>query len=161
MSRWVWRIVTAVGLWGAAIGYGELTDRTPHLLPLAAAVAAILAVVWLCTDALEVSEPPQWTLYRSAAPERTFDPRFSRLSQELAEASDRRSASIAVHRSLTAIADRMLRDRYDVDRRREPDRQPATYSVSPRRRTSTAVPGTEKLVFSPLLFDVLDRLESL
>lgn len=160
MSRWVWRIVTAVGLWGAAIGYGELTDRTPHLLPLAAAVAAILAVVWLCTDALEVSEPPQWTLYRSATPERTFDPRFSRLSQELAEASDRRSASIAVHRSLTAIADRMLRDRYDVDRAENPS---AARDIlgEPAASYLDTVPGTEKLVFSPLLFDVLDRLESL
>lgn len=160
MRRWVWRIVTAFGVWAAVIGYGELTDRRPHLLALAGAVAAILTVVWLCVDALELSDPPQWTLYRSPTPERTFDPRFSRLSQELAEAADRRSASIAVHRSLSAVADRILRDKYDVDRARDPS---AARDIlgEPAASYLEAAPGTEKAVFSPLLFDVLDRLESL
>jgi len=160
MKRWVLRGVAGVCLWGAVIGYAELTDRRPHLLALAGAVAALLTVVWLCADAFELADPPQWSLYRSPSPERTFDPRFSRLSQELAEASDRRAASVALHNSLAAVADRILLDKYDVDHAHQPE---AAREILGEPATSylEAEPGIEKVVFSRLLSDVLDRLESL
>ena len=106
------------------------------------------------------AEPAQWSLYRAPAPARTFDPRFSRLAQELDEASDRRSASLAVHTSLSAVADRILFDRYDVDRARDPDAAREILGEQAWTYLDTT-PRNEKMVFSPQLFDVLDRLESL
>lgn len=162
MTRWVWRALAAVCVWAAALGFVVLTERELHPLELAAASTAVLTVLWLCLDAYQHAGEAQWSLYRAAAPERTFDPRFSRLSQQLDEDTDRQSASTALHASLVAVADRLLLDRYDVDRGREPaaarrilgDRAWSYLDTGPG-------PGADTVVFTPLLFDVLDRLESL
>lgn len=154
------RVVAAVALWGLLIGYAKLDDRQPHAVGLAAAVGAVLAAVWLCVDAYEVADPPQWTLYHSRPVSRSFDPRFSRLSQELAEASNRQAASFAVHVSVERVADRILLDKYGVDRAAEP----ATASqILGNQATAflAADPAADKNVFTPQLSDVLTRLESL
>ncbi len=160
MRRWLKRVVAAFAVWAFILGFAVFTERDPHPIPLAAAVAAGLAVVWLCTDIHQGEETPEWSLYHAPAPARTFDPRFSRLSQELNEASDRRSASRAVHTSLSKVADRILLDRYDIDRASNPVEARA---ILGERAWSylTTKPGDEKVVFSAELFDVLDRLESL
>lgn len=129
-------------------------------MALAAATAAVFTVGWLCADAYQHAEKPEWTLYHGPATERTFDPRFSRLSQQLDENTDRAAASTALHADLTAVADRVLRDKYDVDRHL----QPAVARDILGDRVWTYVgdaPVNDRVVFTPLLFDVLDRLESL
>jgi hypothetical protein len=160
MSRWLARAVTAVAVWGLLLGYARLDDRQPHPVGLAAAVVSVLAVVWLCADAYEVARPPEWELYHSRAPARSFDPRFSRLSQELAESSSREAVALAVQTSVGAVADRILLDMYGVDRGRDPEAarrilgdQTADYLVRDPRR--------DKDVFTPQLSAVLTRLESL
>ena len=160
MKVWLKRALAVVCVWGAAVGFAVFTERHPHPLPLAAAVAAILTVVWLCVDAYQDAESPPWSLYRSPTPARTFDPRFSRLSQQLDEAADRREASVAVHASLAAVADRILLDKYDVDRERDPEAAHEILGEDVWSYLSTAA-GSEKVVFSPRLFAVLDRLETL
>lgn len=94
------------------------------------------------------------------SPARTFDPRFSRLSQQLDEASDRREASVAVHASLIPVADRILFDKYDIDRELHPEAARAILGEDVWSYLHSR-PGSEKVVFSPQLFAVLDRLESL
>lgn len=140
--------------------WARLDNRDPHYLGLAAAVLAGLAVIWLCVDAYSVSLPPQWELYFSRSPGRSFDPRFSRLSQELAEASNRQTASIALHDSIEKIADEILRTKYGVERRTDPEG--AQRVLGPEVSAYLAVdPNRERDVFSQRLFDVLTRLESL
>jgi len=160
MKVWLQRAAVGICVWLAAIAFAIFTERHPHPLALAAAVAAVLTVVWLCVDAFQTTEAPQWSLYRAPAPPRTFDPRFSRLSQELNEATDRRAASVALHTSLSAVADRILLDKYAVDLEREPA---AAREILGEQAWSylEARPSSEKVVFSPQVFDVLDRLESL
>jgi hypothetical protein len=160
MKRWLLRGLVAIVVWGATIGFAVFTEHHPHPIALGGAVAATLTVVWLVTDAFVSAEPAQWSLYRAPAPARTFDPRFSRLAQELDEASDRRSASLAVHTSLSAVADRILLDRYDVDRVNDPDASREILGEQVWTYLGTN-PRNEKVVFTPALFDVLDRLESL
>lgn len=160
MMPWVKRGLVALCAWAGTFGFAVLTDRHPHPVALAAATTAVLTVGWLCADAYQHAENADWSLYRAPAPERTFDPRFSRLSQELDEDTDREAASIALHADLTAVADRILLDKYDVDRQSQPavardilgDRVWAYVDVPP---------SNDRVVFTPLLFDVLDRLESL
>jgi hypothetical protein len=160
MRRWVKRVAIAVCFWIGTMGFAVFTDRHPHPFALAAATAALFTVGWLCTDAFEDAETPQWTLYRVASPERTFDPRFSRLSQELDEATDRKAASRALHASLNAVAGHILLAKYDVDLGRQPEE---ARSILGERAWSylDATPGDDRVVFTPLVSDVLDRLESL
>src|SRR5581483_2553654 len=99
MMRWLARLAVAAALWGALCLWANLDDRNPYYLGLAAAVLASLTVVWLCVDAYSVALPPQWEIHYSHSPGRTFDPRFSRLSQELAEAANRQAAATALHES--------------------------------------------------------------
>ncbi len=160
MRRWLFRGVVAAAVWAALLGYAALDDRQPHPVGLAAAVTAVLAVVWLCTDAYEVAEPPQWALYQSISPDRTFDPRFSRLSQEIAEASDRKAASRAVHQSLSQVADKILLERYGVNRGVDPDAAREVLG-GPTSAFLGVDPEDDARVFSPALSDVLTRLESL
>ncbi len=145
-------------------GPSSASPSSPSASPirslLAAAVAAILTVVWLCVDAYQDAEPPQWSLYRSPSPARTFDPRFSRLSQELDEASDRREASRGGAYESVPVADRILFDKYDVDRELHPEAARAILGEDVWSYLHSR-PGSEKVVFSPQLFAVLDRLESL
>ncbi len=159
-KRWLLRGLVAVAVWAGVTGFAELTDRRPHLLALAGAVAAVVAVGWLCTDTLGLADAADWSLYRSPSPDRSFDPRFSRLSQELAEATDRRTASAVLHASLVAVADQILFDRYDVDRARQPVE---AKDILGERATAylAAGPGAETDVSSPRVSHVLDRLESL
>ncbi|MEJ7630247.1 MAG: hypothetical protein WKF54_11705 [Nocardioidaceae bacterium] len=160
MSGWRARAGAAILVWGLVVGFAYFIERPPHLVVDGAAVCAVLTVVWLLTDTIELAEPPDWSLYHSSSPDRTFDPRFSRLSQELSDASDRRAASVAVHDSLDAVADRILLDKYDVDRSR--DSQAARTILGEQVFAYLeAPPGSEKMLFSPALSDVLDRLESL
>lgn len=160
MKRWVWRALFAAFTFGVALGFAALTDRTANYVPLAAAIVAVLTVIWLCVDAYGLSEPPRWLLYRSPPVQRSFDPRFSRLSQELTDFADRRAASRALHTSLTAVADQILLDRYGVDRDQAPERahQLLGDEVDDYLRSP---PGATKSVFSSTVYHVLDRLESL
>ncbi|MDX6298189.1 MAG: hypothetical protein QOI51_2046 [Nocardioidaceae bacterium] len=160
MKRWAQRGVAALAVWAALLGYAELDNRRPHPVGLAAAVLAILAVVWLCTDAYEVAQPPQWALYHSRPPTRSFDPRFSRLSQQLAEATDRHAAAVAVHTSVSQAAEGILLDKYGVDSARDPE-QARQILGDLAADFVAAGPAEDRFVFSPELFDVLDRLESL
>lgn len=160
MRLWALRAAAAVVVWGVVVAFAYFIERPPHLVVDAAAVGALLTVVWLVADASDLAEKPDWSLYHSPSPDRTFDPRFSRLSQELADASDRRAASTALHDSLDAVADRILLDKYDIDRTRDPEA--ARTILGEDVSTYLAkVPGSEKTVFSPELSAVLDRLESL
>lgn len=160
MRRWAGRVVAAVVIWLIVVGYAMLLGRTPHVLALATAVAAVLAVVWLCMDALAVTTPPEWGLYLPVSATRTFDPRFSRLSQLLADAADRRSASKAVHTSVADVADTLLRDKYGVDLAGDPDA--ARTVLGEEVWAYLAVdPAKEKDVFSERLLGVLARLEAL
>lgn len=160
MKRWFYRALLAVGVWGVALGYAALTDRTANYVPLAAAIAAVLTVIWLCADAYSLSESPHWMLYRAPPARRSFDPRFSRLSQELTDAADRQAASLALHTNLTAVAEQILLDRYGIDSELSPDRARDLLGADVDDYLR-AQPGNAKVVFSPTVFTVLDRLESL
>jgi hypothetical protein len=160
LRRWIVRAVVAGCVFGAVLAFALLTDRSPDAWVVAGSVVAVLAVVWLGMDTIELADPPDWSLYRSASPARTFDPRFSRLSQELAEAADRQGASLALHQSLADVADTILLEKYDVDRARAPAAADEILG-EPVTAYLASEPGTERVVFSPALFDVLDRLESL
>lgn len=160
MRRWAGRVALAVVIWLVVVGYAKLLGRTPHVLALATAVAAVLAVVWLWMDALAVTRPPEWGLYLPRTPTRTFDPRFSRLSQMLADAPDRRSASEAVHTSVADVADTLLRDKYGVDLAADPEA--ARTVLGDEVWAYLAVDAAkEKDVFSERLLGVLARLEGL
>lgn len=160
MRLWAPRAAAVVLIWVLVVAFAYFIERPPHLVVDAAAVGALLTVGWLLADATGRAEPPDWSLYHSSSPDRTFDPRFSRLSQELADASNRRAASLVVHDSLDAVADRILLDKYDIDRARDPD---AARTILGEQVSAylCQVPGSEKTVFSPELSAVLDRLESL
>lgn len=159
-QRWLVRAVAALVLWACALAFAALTDRGVYPVALAAGVLALLAVVWLAQDTIGLAETPPWSLYSSAAARRTFDPRFSRLSQDLAEAADRRSASLALHASLDLIADQILLEEYDVDRERDPERAREILGEQVTAYLASA-PGSERQLFSPELDRVLDRLEML
>lgn len=160
MRRWIRRTVVAVLAWGALIGYAELTDRTPHLIPLAGGLFATLAVCWLCLDGFELAEPPHWWLYRSTSSGRTLDPRFSRLSQALAETDDAARVSAFLHDSLVETADTRLRDVRGVDRAEQPE---AARALLGNRVADylNGPPPLDRNPFSPTVDAVLDTLEAL
>jgi hypothetical protein len=160
VRHWLNRIAVGLAVWGFLVWWARLDDRHPHYLGIGAAVAAAFTIIWLCADAYSVAIPPQWEMYYSRSVGRTFDPRFSRLSQELAEADSREAAAIAVHNNVARVADQILVDKYGIDRSADPDRAAQVlgpeitgYLASDARR--------ERDVFSDRLFDVLARLESL
>jgi hypothetical protein len=157
---WVRRAAAAVGVWGLTLAFAVFTDRSPHVLAVAAATLAVLTIVWLCTDVFEYEHVGEWILYRAPAAGRTFDPRFSRLSQQLDEDRDRDATAVALHASLTSIADRLLLDKHGVDRLAQPAAArdilgPQASSYLDRGPLS----GVD--IFTPQLFDTLDTLESL
>lgn len=160
MRRWAVRGLTAVGLWALILGYAALSERSVTLLELAAAVVAVLAVGWMCGDAFVVESAPKWQMYRASTAWRTFDPRFARLSQQIADASDARAASTAVHVNLDGIAERLLREKYGVDRAGDPE---AARRILGDDLTSYLAEeaGRDKDVASPRVSAALDRLESL
>jgi len=160
VRRWGGRALAAAVVWGLLVGYAALSERSVRPVALAAAVAAVLAVGWLCTDTFLVDQPPRWQLYRPSNAWRTYDPRFARLSQEIAEAPDRRAAAAAVHASLMTIADGLLLDKYGVDRAGDPE---AARRILGESLTSylRAGPGKDRDIFSPRVSAALDRLESL
>jgi hypothetical protein len=158
--HWISRVTVATVVWALLVGWALLDNRQPHYLGVAAAVAACFTVGWLCADAYTLALPPQWEMYYSRSVGRTFDPRFSRLSQELAEARSREAAAVAVHANVARVADRILLDKYGVERGAEPDR--AAQVLGAEITGYLAVdPRRERDVFSDRLFDVLARLESL
>jgi len=160
MMRWLARLAVAAALWGALCLWANLDDRNPYYLGLAAAVLASLTVVWLCVDAYSVALPPQWEIHYSHSPGRTFDPRFSRLSQELAEAANRQAAATALHESIESLADGLLRDKYGIERGTDPEEAQRVLGPEVTAYLATE-PRREREPFSPRLFDVLTRLESL
>jgi hypothetical protein len=160
VRRWAGRAAGAAALWLLVLGYAYLDDRTPHVVGLAAAVTAILAVVWLSVDAFEDTRPTYWRIHATRIPTRTFDPRFSRLSQMLAEASDRRAAAEAVHSSIAAVTDALLRDKFRIDRHDDPAAARALLGDEVWVYLNDGH-GNDKNVFSERLLGVLARLESL
>ena len=157
---WVRRAAAAVAIWGLTLAFAVFTDRSPHVIAVAAATLAVLTIVWLCTDAFEYEHVAEWILYRAPAAGRTFDPRFSRLSQQLDEDQDRQATAVALHASLTSIADRLLSDKHGVDRLAEPA---AAREILGPQAWSYLDSGPEPSadIFTPQLFDTLDTLESL
>jgi hypothetical protein len=159
---WVRRAFAALGVWVLTVAFFMFTDRGPHPVAIGAATTATVTIVWLCTDAFDEGGTAEWTLYRAPAPDRTFDPRFSRLSQQLDGDPDRQAAAQTLHASLNAVADRILVDKYDVDRARQP--AAAREILGPRAWTyleTTPAAGSGPRGFPPQLFDTLDTLESL
>jgi hypothetical protein len=160
MKLWLKRTAAVVVVWAVTLGFALFIDRHPQPIALAAGVAAVLSVVWLCVDAYQDPGPADWSLYRAPAPARTFDPRFSRLSQQLNEADDRQEASVAVRTSLSAVADRLLLDKYEVDRHRDPE-SAARILGDQVWRYLTSDADADQVTFSPQLFAVLDTMEAL
>lgn len=160
MRRWGGRALVVVVVWGLLIGYAALSERSVRPVALAAAVVAVLAVGWLCTDTFLLNPPPRWHLYRPSNAWRTYDPRFARLSQEIAEAPDRRAAAAAVHFSLVGVADGILLDKYGVDRAVDPESARRILGESLTSYLDTD-PGKDRDIFSPRVSAALDRLESL
>ena len=157
---WLLRVLGAASVWGLIVAWAVLDDRDPHYIGLAAAVGAAFAVIWLWVDACSFALPPQWYVYNRRPIARSFDPRFSRLSQELAEAASRQEAAVAVHLNVAKVADQILVDKYGVVRSR--DVEEAARILGPETSAYlVANPNRERDVFSPQLFDVLARLESL
>lgn len=160
MSRWVGRLLGAAAVFGLAWAYAAISDRPVQPVALATAAISILAVCWLWADTFFLDRAPRWQLYRAATAWRTYDPRFARLAQEVAETSDQREAVVAVHQHLVRVADRILRDAYDVDS--FADSAAATRILGEPTATYLADgPGKDRNVTSPRIAAALDRLESL
>ncbi|MGI8701191.1 MAG: hypothetical protein ACR2JU_08295 [Nocardioidaceae bacterium] len=160
MRRWLPRALTAAAVWGLALAYALISDRAVYPAALAAAVVATLAVCWLWADTSFLSQPPRWQLYRSSTAWRTYDPRFVRLAQEVAETADQREAAAAVHDHLVKVADRLLLDTYDVDRAADPAAARRVLG-EPLASYLDDGPGRDRDVMSPRVSAALDRLESL
>lgn len=115
------RLVGAGVVIAVLVGFSFLGERTfvPALLVLGVLAAA--AVYILVADEAAEMLTVRWTMPpRFASAGHTFDPRFTRLAQQLSESADRAGVAVEVHRSLAAIADDLLASRYGVDRARDP-----------------------------------------
>lgn len=161
MRRWGARTLAAAGAWGLLLGYAAISERSMRPAALAAAVVAALAVGWLCADtSVLLGDGPRWQLYRANTTWRTFDPRFARLSQDIAEASDRSAAAGAVHASLLRVTERVLADKYGVDLVRDPIAARLVLGQSLASYLDDG-PSKDRDVVSPQVLAALDRLESL
>lgn len=160
MRRWASRAVAVLVSWGMVLGYAALADRPAHPVAVGVAVLTLFTVGWLGADAFARLETPRWQLYRAARPWRSYDPRFARLTQQIADAADRDAAAAAVHASLTGITERLLLDRYDVDAATDPETARRILGEPLASYLETGPePGTR--LVSPRLSAALDRLESL
>lgn len=120
---WTQRVLAVAGAFAALWAYAWLSDRQPSVLLLGFAVLALAVPVWLARDTVSSATAVQWRISQRYAPSlRGFDPRFSRLAQDLAESTDRAAVAVEVHAVLSRIADDILRSTYGVD----PDREPET-----------------------------------
>lgn len=160
MTPWTGRLLSAAAFFATAWGYAAISDRPVQPLALAAAAGAAVALYWLWADTFFLDRAPRWQLYRSATAWRTYDPRFARLAQEVAESADQREAVIAVHMHLVRVADRLLRDKYDVTRAADPAAA-ARILGEPLASYLADGPGKDRDVTSPRIAAALDRLESL
>ncbi len=160
MRPWGGRVLVAALAWGLLLGYAALSERPARPVALGTAVVAVLAIGWLIADTFLLDPPPRWELYRPSNAWRTHDPRFARLSQQVAEATDQRTACAAIHASLVGVADRLLLDKYGIERSTDPA---AARRVLGEPLTSylNTGPGREADPSSPRVLAALDRLEAL
>lgn len=132
-----------VAAWLALWGFFVLSDGRVQPGLLAAAVAGVAVIIWAATWLASAATPIDWApAYVSDLRRTPHDPRFSRLSRLLSEASDRIAVGDEVRRTLTSLADERLRRLHGVDRGSDPERARALlgdelyrYVTEPSRRT--------------------------
>lgn len=121
-AAWTHRLLATAGAFGVLWAYAWLSDRSPEPALLAFAVVALAGVVWLALDTIDQGVAVQWRISPRYAPSRRgFDPRFSRLSQDLSESTDRQAVAFEVHAVLGRVADDLLRSKYNVDPTADPE----------------------------------------
>lgn len=160
MSRWLPRGLIPAVVFAMVWLYAAGSGRSVYPVSIAAAAAAGASVCWLWVDTCYLDEAPRWRLYRSATAWRTYDPRFARLAQEVAESSNQKAAVAAIHAHLVRVADRLLLDTYAVDRAADPAGARQVLG-EPLATYLDAGPARERQVVTPRVLAALDRLESL
>lgn len=121
---WWQRVGIVVGAWLLSWGYFALDDgevRSPLLLAI---ILLAGGAVWWGGHAVALfTTATDWTpAYVSAAGAAGHDPRFSRLSRLLAEATDRVTVSDEIHRILRALTSERLARLHGIDLGTQPDR---------------------------------------
>ena len=150
--------VTAwLGLWGFIL----LSEGRVQPALLAAVVAGATAVGWVAVWLAPVTTPIDWTPAYVSGPSRAgHDPRFSRLSRLLSEATERVTVGDEVHRTLRSLAAERLERLHDVHLESDQERSRQLlgdelydYVTQPTRRLR----GNEAAALSRLL----SRIEAL
>jgi hypothetical protein len=160
--RWAKRATALVAVWLASWGFFALDDGEvdrPGLLAIV--VLAALVVIWGVQGLALVVTGTDWTTgYVSSQGPTGHDPRFSRLSRLLGEATDRLTVSDEIHRTLRALTVERLARLHDVDLDTQPEQAKALlgnelfrYVSEPARRLR----GNEAVHLSRLV----SRIEAL
>ncbi len=119
--RWTVRAIGALLVWLGLWGLAVLGDGDVRPVLLGAAVLAGTAILAAASELTGATEPADWSpVHVPAAALAGNDPRFSRLSRLLSEASDRALVGDELHRTLRRLTDDRLAPR-GVDRRSQPE----------------------------------------
>lgn len=160
-SLWTQRLLAAIGSFGALWAYGWLSDRQPNAVLLGFAVVALAGLAWLARDTVESDIGVQWRITPQYAPSlRGFDPRFSRLAQDLSESTDRQAVAFEVHAVLGRVADDILLSKYGVDPGADPARAREILG-DPLADYLASQPRYHRRGYDRHIGRLLERLESL
>lgn len=161
MKFWARRVAILLVVWGILVGHSFLAERHAHLLLLLAAVFVVAVAIWVTTDVFGLLSPIDWRPpHRFRWRYGGFDARFSRLSQQLTESSDRQAVAQEVHASLSRVAEDILRSKYGVNPATEP--QAAAEILGPDLTDYLNTPPRYRRGrFLQHITDLLDRLETL
>lgn len=150
-------VLAWLGLWGFFL----LSEGRVKPALLAAVVAGATAVGWVAVWLAPAATPIDWTpAYVSGPSSAARDPRFSRLSRLLSEATDRVTVGDEVHRTLRSLAAERLERLHGASLESDPEQSRALlgddlyrYVTQPARR----IRGDEAAALSRLL----SRIEAL
>jgi hypothetical protein len=140
---WGHRVGIVVAIWLLSWGYFVLDDgEVLQPVLLAIVVIAAAGVVWGGQALALLTDSTDWTPgYVSSTAAGTHDPRFSRLSRLLTEASDRVVVWDEIHRTLRAVTEERLQRLHGIDLATQSDRarqvlgeELFTYVSTPARR---------------------------
>jgi hypothetical protein len=160
VGRWALRLGYGVAIWLAFWGLLAAAGSDVNALLLGLAILTATVLVCVSTDLAPTATAADWqATYIAPARVATNDPRFSRLSRMLTEASNRITVADEVQRSLIAIVDYRLRHDHAVDRATQPDEARAL--LGPDLFNYLSRPARQRGADAKHLARLLTRIEAL